>query len=248
MVWQSRVPDGDPIDVQAVREISEFEHRAVQQVQTGLSPIPTIGTLRARHHKLARLIAAGTTQREAAKILGMSEVTVSLLKRSPQFANLLLHYMGREDDEALGIRELLKETALDALLRVSEKLEASVEEIPLKDLQTVAASLLDRAGFSPVMKTVSANIGVSREDLEEMKRASSASVVVARTITAASIIQPEQEADRSPDSSSGIDFASLISSEDKGHESTGASVRAEGGAARLNPVAKDRVATLRNVG
>lgn len=170
-VWQAQKDFGAPISVLAVREITPLEAEAARRVtRTGDGPQPAMKNVRLRHHELARLLAAGLTDAEAAKIVDMHPTTIGTLKRSPAFKNLLIHYAALRDGEALGIAARLKETGLDALLELASRLRDSPEDIPTAEIRKIATDLLDRAGFSPVQKNVNINSGLSKDDIAELRK------------------------------------------------------------------------------
>lgn len=220
-VWRTSKALSEPISVVGVRELTPLEAEAVRVIsRTGTAPLPEMKAIRARHHELARLLAAGNKEKEAAEILGMHVQTVQILKRSPAFTALLSHYMAIRDSEALGIRERIEQTALDVLLHVSERLQTAGDEIPLEELRKLGESLLDRSGYSPVQKSIQLHGGLSAEEIASIRKQHAPGQAGAFV---PSPPKPEPPPRIGPPHG-GIDFAGAILAADSGDEGGGTGV------------------------
>ena len=68
---------------------------------------PCLKKLRQRHHALARAIASGMPQGEAAISCGYTDAYVSTIKSSPAFTELVEFYKGEVEKEYLGMHEAM---------------------------------------------------------------------------------------------------------------------------------------------
>lgn len=182
-VWTGRKPDGEPPSIVGFREMTAEEHAEAAKTlaapgnarQEGEPPRPlaALKKIRAWHHEAARMMASGLSDVEISRALDCSIGTLSTLRRSPAFHELLHAYTAGPDRLAMEANARLKSTALLALERVEEVLSSpGPDGVPLGWLRDVVFPLLDRAGFAPVAKSVSlsANVGgISQEMLRAIK-------------------------------------------------------------------------------
>src|SRR6056297_3401108 len=87
-----------PLEAEAVRPLEQADLELASTVERNSQP-PAIKRITDRHHALARLLAAGTPEGEAALILGYDNSRVSILKQSPAFQELLDLYRAEVDRE-----------------------------------------------------------------------------------------------------------------------------------------------------
>lgn len=170
-----------PVSVEGVRALEEREIAAVPEnwEAPGRGQLaPTVQMLRAKHHEIARLLTVGMSVVEIAEVVGTTPTTVNRLRRTPAFADLLYSYMAQRDAAAVDIGARLKGVAALALDKLAERLEEPAQLMPLDVLQKTAMGLLDRAGHSPVQKSVNLHAGVTAEQIREIKRARAATVAV----------------------------------------------------------------------
>lgn len=113
------------------------------------APVPPRQKLRYKHHALARSLASGLGEAQAAMVCGFAPVTVSILKRDPAFAELVRFYEtenGKGFDAAraqiLGVGQKLVE-------EIERRVTEQPEEISMRDLRDTAETLLDRGGLAP---------------------------------------------------------------------------------------------------
>jgi hypothetical protein len=151
------------------------EEDAAQICEHGPSMGPELTQIRLRHHKVAKLVAAGLDRDEVADLCGYAEQTVTILLLSPAFKNLVEHYRAAHDGEDLRqLIRLTKETAHESLRQLHKRLHLGAEKIPARDLGKITSDLLDRSGVGPTA-SVKVSHGISAETLEAIKHGAQAS-------------------------------------------------------------------------
>lgn len=145
----------------------------------------TLTRLTTRHHALAKALAQGMTNIDAAITCGYAPGTVTALKTDPTFMELVRKY--QEDVNFLyrGIHESLTGLARDAAEEIGSRLESEPEKIPMSQLLEITKLAADRVGFGPSSKTetnVNVNIGTRLDDARERARL--------KTIEHARVINP----------------------------------------------------------
>ncbi len=142
------------------------------------SAVPALKKLRDSHHALARYIASGMKQGEAAAICGFSASRVSVHMADPGFQELVAYYRGiiteewaRNQDE---YHRLIYTNGLKALRQISDTLDEADETgepIPLRHLIPLSESSLDRVGYGKRSTTVNVNVDFAAR-LEAARRRS----------------------------------------------------------------------------
>jgi len=125
--------------------------------------------IKSSHHEIARLLALGLKNVEVAAQTGYTPQHVHNLQNAPAFQELLAHYQKRRTDEVMDLTKSINMTAADALQVLQERLDEAPGAISDKDLLGITEKLLDRAGYSPVKKVLTA--GISAADLTALKDA-----------------------------------------------------------------------------
>lgn len=114
-----------------------------------------------RHHALAKALASGMKQREAATLTGYAESRISILKRSPAFLDLIEMYRSAADAEFAKLNEQYAGLTKDAMLELRTRLESDPEAFSNKMLLEMLTQIGDRAGFAPVKRVESMNVNMS---------------------------------------------------------------------------------------
>jgi hypothetical protein len=133
------------LDIDFVREINEAD-LALLSSQSAGSVAPPLKRITDRHHSLARLLAGGMTEGEAALVLGYDISRVSILKSSPAFIELLALYRMEVDREFATNLEHMAGLSKDALLELRGRLEDEPENFSVRELLSIATEMQDRAG------------------------------------------------------------------------------------------------------
>lgn len=132
-----------PVHVEVVREITEadLELMATANMQSGPDPIKRVTD---RHHSLARLLASGVGEGEAATIVGYDRSRVSILKNSPAFRELLDLYRGEVKREFVSVLDHMAGMSRDALLELRNRLDDNPDRFSNKDLKELVTEFTDR--------------------------------------------------------------------------------------------------------
>lgn len=148
-----------PVLAEAVRPLTEAD---VAMLATERSIQPSaIKRLTAGHHSLARCLALGMKDVEAAAITGYTPSRISVLRDSPLFAELIAHYTSQADSAVADVQKQLLDLALTGINEIQQRLEDEPEKISTGIVNEITKSALDRAGFGPQSKTTNLNVNVS---------------------------------------------------------------------------------------
>lgn len=143
------------------RELTEADLALLNEPRPTAKP-PEIKRLRQRHHELARLLAQGTSEGEAAKATGYTIARVSVMKNDPAFQELMVFYGGIVDEAYRDLHDQLAGIATDAVDELQERLDTTPEEFTISDLLKVATMGADRTGFGPkTTQEVDVKIGIA---------------------------------------------------------------------------------------
>lgn len=129
-----------------VRSLTEAD-LALMEVERGEQKPPHLKRLTQRHHALARALASGMRNWEAAMSAGYTESTVSILKNDPTFQNLVEFYKDAKDHEFRHVQAQMAGLASDLIESIADDLEDD-KLSPGQKLQA-AALVLDRTGNGP---------------------------------------------------------------------------------------------------
>lgn len=157
--------------------------------KTDVSAPTGIQRLTHRHHALAKALAQGMTNIDAALSCGYSAGTVSALKSDPTFQELIRKYQVDVNFLYRGIHEALTGLAQDAANEIAARLESEPEKIPLPQLMEITKLAADRVGFGPSSKTeMNVNVGIGTRLDEARERARQKALEASST---AKIINPD---------------------------------------------------------
>jgi len=112
----------------------------------------TIKTLKARHHKAAKLVAAGFRVQDVARKTGYAAGTIQTFKSNPAFKELVDHYSGEFEETVGELHDRMEALTLDLIGAVEEKLEEGNDDISLGELKDLLTMFLDRTGNSPIKR------------------------------------------------------------------------------------------------
>lgn len=132
---------------------------------------PKIVKLRERHHALARHLAEGKTQNEAALLTRYDPSRVSVLLGDPAFNDLVAHYREQVNREYVDFQRKLAELGVDAAHVLQERIEEKPEEISDALLLRLVEVSADRTGHGPSSKTeVNVKVGIAARLSEARER------------------------------------------------------------------------------
>jgi hypothetical protein len=133
-----------PLEAEVLRPITEADLALADTLDVSSAP-PPLKRLTDRHHALARLLAAGTPEGEAALILNYDQSRISILKHSPAFQELLQLYRSEVDREFATTLEHMSGMTKDALVELRERLEDEPEKFSNRELLSIVTDMVDRA-------------------------------------------------------------------------------------------------------
>lgn len=112
------------------------------------------------HHGLAKAVARGLSAIEASAATGYSIGRIATLKEDPCFQELVAFYRADNEKVARDVEALFLNVGYDALQLLHEELQdCPAEFAPSLKLELVKA-MFDRAGFSPIARTLNKNYNV----------------------------------------------------------------------------------------
>lgn len=113
------------------------------------APAPERKKLGYKHHALARTLASGQSERVAGMICGFAPSTVSILKGSPAFRDLMKFYATEDGKGFDAVRSQMLGVGQQLIEEIERRVTEDPESIHIKDLRETATLLLDRAGYGP---------------------------------------------------------------------------------------------------
>jgi len=118
-------------------------------------------------------MAVGMTDTQINQITGYSLPHLNTLRRSPAFQGLLMFFCAERDDGVGELKAKIEGIADRALDRVAEVIfdDERVEKLSSESLRRITTDLLDRCGHSPVQKVASVSVGMTLQEIREMKAA-----------------------------------------------------------------------------
>jgi hypothetical protein len=178
-----------PCLAEVVRPLTEAD-RALLATERGIQPT-SIKKLTDSHHALARVLAEGMKDVEAAAITGYTPSRISVLRDSPLFAELIEHYRANKDTAFGELHERMLTVGLVAVQELAERLETEPEKIGTTTILEAIKTLADRTGHGPQTKSTNLNVNVSLASrvAEGRRRAMSTQGIAARI---PEVLGPEQ--------------------------------------------------------
>jgi hypothetical protein len=164
-IFRTRGRAPKPISAAVVRELDSAD-MILLSTEKGSTP-SAIKRITDRHHALARCLAGGMAEGDAAVLQGYTISRVSILKSDPAFKELLQFY---REDALRPYRDLhirLSGLATDATVLLQEKLEADLElevedrKVPVNQLMELTKMGADRTGFGPQATNVNVNVDLA---------------------------------------------------------------------------------------
>lgn len=191
-----------PIEIHDLRPLS----RADLAVLAEPRPPNSIQNLRDTHHALARAVAAGMTDAEAASVTGYSVGRVNQLRNDVAFMDLVAQKRSMIDAEfaAAGdaVIDYLRGNALKAAKMLSDKLDHADEQgefLPTRDLLGIAELGFDRTGYGKQTKNLNVNVDFAANLERARKRTTEARTarVIEASVNSAPLA-PQSSAEPAP--------------------------------------------------
>lgn len=136
---------------------------------------PTV-TLRARHHRIAQFVAVGMKDADISRACNVTPMTITNLRQSPAFVELVAHYTADYSDDIAQFAEVAATLNVELLQHLSEQLELNPGKFDPRVTGELVKILSDRTGHAPVAKSVSINVHTGLGDKLRAARVRSASV------------------------------------------------------------------------
>lgn len=176
-----------PIEWEIARplSISDLDSLREERQEQKAKPLSAVKRLSERHRNLARVLAAGKPDWEAAIITGYTPSRISILKSDPAMRHLISHYQEDRDIAYQTVYEKAAALSSDIIDELADRLENPDEDNVLSNGQLLEAfkALADRSGNGP-SSTVESNVNVSISDRLQAarKRALDARLLEAKVI------------------------------------------------------------------
>lgn len=132
-----------PISAEYVRDVEEADLELLAVAPRGTTA-PTIQRITDRHHQLARLLASGMKDGEAALTVGYDISRVSIIKQSPAFQDLLAVYRSEVDRQFSSTLNEMAGLGRDALATLRERLEENPDDFSNRELMSLTTEMVDR--------------------------------------------------------------------------------------------------------
>lgn len=167
-----------PLELEIISSISEEDLLNRNEGSLVSSEAPTLSRIRGIHHEIARLLASGLKPADVSAATGYSLSRISILQKDPSFRELLSFYEAKSDEVFVDVRKRMAVLGLDAASELADRLENKPETLSNSQLIEITKASLDRAGFSPVTKTVNVGVQISSDELEALRNSKNSSVKV----------------------------------------------------------------------
>lgn len=167
-----------PLELEIISSISEEDLLNRSEGALVSSEAPTLSRIRGIHHEIARLLASGLKPADVSATTGYSLSRISILQKDPSFRELLSFYEAKSDEVFVDVRKRMAVLGLDAASELADRLENKPETLSNSQLIEITKASLDRAGFSPVTKTVNVGVQISSDELEALRNSKNSSVKV----------------------------------------------------------------------
>ena len=167
-----------PLELEIISSISEEDLLNRSEGALVSSEAPTLSRIRGIHHEIARLLASGLKPADVSAATGYSLSRISILQKDPSFRELLSFYEAKSDEVFVDVRKRMAVLGLDAASELADRLENKPETLSNSQLIEITKASLDRAGFSPVTKTVNVGVQISSDELADLRNAKNSSVKV----------------------------------------------------------------------
>lgn len=126
--------------------------RALEEADLVKRPAPGTAHLKKltqRHHHLARCLARGMRNWEAAAATGYSHITISILRSDPMFRELISAYTEKDDLVLQDFHERLAGLAVDAHDLIRDRMEENPDAISTNQAIALMELAADRTGYGP---------------------------------------------------------------------------------------------------
>lgn len=164
--------EGGPL-TQAILESGQFVGGT-----SGQENLVSFDQIRARHHRIAQLLASGLKPVTVARLVGFSPGFVANLQTSPAFQELLAHYAAEVHDQFTDFVQSASEFSQEVLDELRDRLQDNPKQFTVNQLLESMKATADRSGNAPVAKSVNLNVNTDLgTKLAEARKRSLASML-----------------------------------------------------------------------
>ena len=136
-----------PLFVEHARDLSEADMAALAAPR-GSRP-KSLVRIHSSHHSLAKCLATGMKQSQAALVTGYSANRISILLDDPAFSALVEDYRTEAKAAFADLAERMNNMSLDAIELLQERLHDNPETFSIPVLLDVVKAFADRTGHGP---------------------------------------------------------------------------------------------------
>lgn len=152
---QGRV--ANPLHCEFIRDLTEADLEAMKIPGARGRPAKSLLRIHASHHALARCVAAGLKDTQAALVTGYSTVRVAQLRSDPAFVALVTDYREEIKSVFADFTERACNIKFDALELLQEKMHEAPETLTIPVLLDIIKLFADRTGHGPGAEVVVRN-------------------------------------------------------------------------------------------
>ena len=149
------------LDMELLGEVTEQDLAVRQEGLPSGGQTPSLARIRGIHHELAKMLASGLSETEVGAATGYCVSRISVLKKDPAFKELISFYQNSQKEVFRDMLGQVKTLASDAVGELQSRLETNPESFSVSSLTELAKMSLDRAGLSPVQKSVQASVDLT---------------------------------------------------------------------------------------
>lgn len=125
---------------------------------SGQENLVSFDQIRARHHRIAQLLASGLKPVTVGRLVGFSPSFISNLQTSPAFQELLAHYSKEVADQFTDFVQSASEFSQEVLDELRTRLQENPKDFSVNQLLESMKATADRSGNAPVAKSVNLNV------------------------------------------------------------------------------------------
>lgn len=137
-------PQSQPLQLDYTRDLTKGDLEDLRDRPPGAYKPPTVQKLRDTHHALARLMASGESQVNAALITGRTKEGVWILMQDPTFLELVEYYRSNKEQAYEVVHQELANLGKAAVHELQERLEEAPESFSNGEMRKLAEFALDR--------------------------------------------------------------------------------------------------------
>jgi hypothetical protein len=133
--------------IEHARDLTEADLAALA-TNRGTKP-KSLVRIHASHHSLAKCLATGMKQSQAALVTGYNQSRISILLQDPAFSALVEDYRAEAKSIFADLAERMNNMSLDAIELLQERLHDNPETFSIPLLIDVVKTFADRTGHGP---------------------------------------------------------------------------------------------------